>query len=85
MYRFVHTANVERAHKNGLKVIVWTINCHEEATVFMKKGVDGIASDKPDILKVVNVYPRDLRIFSISSVSILVSDLEESLECHLGS
>lgn len=31
LYRFTHTANVEKAHKNGLKVIVWTINTPEEA------------------------------------------------------
>jgi glycerophosphoryl diester phosphodiesterase len=54
LYRFVHTANVERAHKNGLKIIVWTINDPGEAKVFMKKGVDGIASDKPEILKAVS-------------------------------
>jgi glycerophosphoryl diester phosphodiesterase len=49
LYRFTHTANVEKAHKNGLKVIVWTINTKEEAEEYAKKGVDGIASDKPDI------------------------------------
>ena len=31
LYRFTHTANVEKAHENGLKVIVWTINTVEEA------------------------------------------------------
>jgi len=41
---------VQKAHKNGLKVIVWTINTVEEAAEFVKKGVDGIATDKPDIL-----------------------------------
>jgi glycerophosphoryl diester phosphodiesterase len=51
LYRFTHTANVEKAHKNGLKVIVWTINTAEEAAEYAKKGVDGIATDKPDILK----------------------------------
>jgi len=50
LYRFMHTAIVEKAHKNGLKVVVWTINKPEEVTEFVKKGVDGIASDKPDIL-----------------------------------
>jgi len=50
LYRFTHTANVEKAHKNGLKVIVWTINTPEEAKEYAKKGVDGIATDKPDIL-----------------------------------
>jgi glycerophosphoryl diester phosphodiesterase len=51
LYRFTHTANVQKAHENGLKVIVWTINTAEEAAEYVKKGVDGIASDKPDILK----------------------------------
>jgi glycerophosphoryl diester phosphodiesterase len=50
LYRFTHTANVEKAHENGLKVVVWTINNQQEAEEYAKKGVDGIASDKPDIL-----------------------------------
>jgi len=50
LYRFTHTTNVEKAHKNGLKIIVWTINTNEEAEEYAKKGVDGIATDKPDIL-----------------------------------
>jgi glycerophosphoryl diester phosphodiesterase len=48
-YRFTHTASVQKAHENGLKVIVWTINKPEEVAEYAKKGVDGIASDKPDI------------------------------------
>lgn len=50
LYRFTHTANVKKAHENGLKVIVWTINKPEEVPQYVKKGVDGIASDRPDIL-----------------------------------
>jgi glycerophosphoryl diester phosphodiesterase len=50
LYRFTHTANVKKAHDNGLKIIVWTINKPEEVEEYAKKGVDGIASDKPDIL-----------------------------------
>jgi len=49
-YKFTHTANVQKAHENGLKVIVWTVNTSEEVAEYAKKGVDGIASDKPDIL-----------------------------------
>jgi glycerophosphoryl diester phosphodiesterase len=49
-YKFTHTANVQKAHENGLKVIVWTINEPEEVAEYAKKEVDGIASDKPDIL-----------------------------------
>lgn len=51
LYKFVHTRDVERAHKNNLKVIVWTINAKEEVREYIAKGVDGIASDKPDIFK----------------------------------
>lgn len=51
LYRFTHSADVRKAHEAGLKVIVWTINKPEEATEYKKKGVDGITTDKPDILK----------------------------------
>jgi len=50
LYRFTHSANIRKAHENGLKVIVWTINKEEEAAEYRKKGVDGITSDSPDIL-----------------------------------
>ena len=50
LYRFTHTADVQKAHQNGLKVIVWTINKPEEVADYVKKGVDGITSDLPDIL-----------------------------------
>lgn len=51
LYRFTHTKNVEDAHKHNLKVIVWTINTKQEVKDYIAKGVDGIASDKPDIFK----------------------------------
>ena len=54
LYRFTHTANIQKAHENGLKVVVWTINNPQEVEEYAKKGVDGIASDKPDILASVN-------------------------------
>ncbi|HDQ05405.1 MAG TPA: glycerophosphodiester phosphodiesterase [Candidatus Bathyarchaeota archaeon] len=50
LYRFTHSADVKKAHEKGLKVIVWTINKPEEVAEYKKKGVDGIASDRPDIL-----------------------------------
>ena len=50
LYRFTHFANVRKAHEKGLKVIVWTINKKEDVAEYRKKGVDGIASDRPDIL-----------------------------------
>ena len=51
LYRLVHTRDIEKAHENNLKVIVWTINTKEEAREYIAKGVDGIATDKPDIFK----------------------------------
>lgn len=51
LYRFVHARDVEKAHKNNLKVVVWTINTAEEAKQYIDKGVDGIATDRPDIFE----------------------------------
>ena len=51
LYRFVHRRDVAKAHKSGLKVIVWTINSKDEAILYKAKDVDGIATDKPAILK----------------------------------
>ena len=51
LYRFTHTKNIEYAHKKKLKVIVWTINTKQEVKEYIAKGVDGIASDKPDVFK----------------------------------
>jgi len=49
LYRFTHTKDIEKAHKNNLKMIVWTINTAEEMQTYIAKGVDGIATDRPDI------------------------------------
>jgi glycerophosphoryl diester phosphodiesterase len=53
IYRFTYAIDVQKAHENGLKVIVWTINKQEEVIEYARKGVDGIASDRPDILSIV--------------------------------
>jgi glycerophosphoryl diester phosphodiesterase len=50
-YRYTGPTDIRRAHESGLKVIVWTINRREEAVEHAGKGVDGIASDRPDILE----------------------------------
>jgi glycerophosphoryl diester phosphodiesterase len=51
LFRFVHRRDVAKAHKNNLKVIVWTINSRDEAVLFRAKDVDGIATDKLNIFK----------------------------------
>jgi glycerophosphoryl diester phosphodiesterase len=53
IYRFTHATDVQKAHENGLKIIDWTINKQEEVIEYARKGVDGIASDRPDILNIV--------------------------------
>lgn len=50
LYRFTYSKNIKKAHENGLKIIVWTINNKEEAIEYKNKGVDGIATDRPDVL-----------------------------------
>lgn len=46
----VHADDVERMHKRGLSVNVWTVNTPEEARRLMALGVDGIISDTPGLL-----------------------------------
>jgi glycerophosphoryl diester phosphodiesterase len=59
LYRFVHRNDVEKAHQNGLKVIVWTINTTAEAQAYLAKGVDGIATDRPDIFRGLRVVKEE--------------------------
>lgn len=51
LYRFVHRRDVMKAHKDNLKVIVWTINSRKDVEVYIAKDVDGIATDKPALFK----------------------------------
>jgi glycerophosphoryl diester phosphodiesterase len=56
LYYFTHQRDIQKAHERGLKVIVWTINKKAQALKYGKKGVDGIVSDKPDILVGIKEY-----------------------------
>ncbi|MGC9383982.1 MAG: glycerophosphodiester phosphodiesterase [Kosmotogaceae bacterium] len=42
---------IERSHEQGIPVIPWTINDKETMQRFIEKGVDGIITDYPDVLK----------------------------------
>lgn len=49
-YRYVTSRMVRLAHEAGLEVYVWTVNTAREARLLAGLGVDGIASDKPDVV-----------------------------------
>ena len=50
-YEFLTPDTIKRAHSKGLQVVTWTINNREIALQYAEMGVDGITSDKPDVLE----------------------------------
>jgi glycerophosphoryl diester phosphodiesterase len=42
-------ARVAEAHALGLKVYVWTVNAEPDMERFIRMGVDGITTDRPDL------------------------------------
>lgn len=49
-YKFISKKLVDKAHKSGLKVFVWNIDDKKDIKPIAELGVDGISSNKPDIL-----------------------------------
>ena len=49
--RDVTPALIAGSHALGLKVVVWTVNQPAEMTSLIEMGVDGIISDRPDLLR----------------------------------
>jgi glycerophosphoryl diester phosphodiesterase len=52
-YRDVDARSILEAHQLGLPVIVWTVNDAHEMAHLIDLGVDGIISDRPDVLRAV--------------------------------
>lgn len=50
-YRDLKFESVEEAHRYGLKVVVWTVDKIEDMQRFIAMQVDGIVTNRPDILK----------------------------------
>ena len=44
---------VAKSHGLGLKVVVWTVNKKDDIARLIDAGVDGIISDRPDLLREV--------------------------------
>ena len=49
----VTAALIEEAHALGLRVVVWTVNKPDDMARMIELGVDGIISDRPDLLRQV--------------------------------
>lgn len=46
-------ALVSEAQTLGLRVVVWTVNKRDDMARMIEVGVDGIISDRPDLLRQV--------------------------------
>jgi glycerophosphoryl diester phosphodiesterase len=51
--RVVDRRLIETAHRRGVQVHVWTINVPDEMNELLDMGVDGLVTDRPDLLKQV--------------------------------
>ncbi len=51
--RVIDQKLVDAAHASGLQVHVWTVNTRAEMVELLDIGVDGLVTDRPDVLKEV--------------------------------
>jgi glycerophosphoryl diester phosphodiesterase len=51
LYSDIDPHSVAEAHRLGLSVVVWTVNNPEDMLRLIDMGVDGIISDRPDVLR----------------------------------
>ena len=72
-FREVNFLNVKEAHQLGLKVVVWTVNEIEEIHAMLDLAVDGLISDRPDIVRLI-MAQRGLAL----PASTVVNSIEET-------
>lgn len=53
LYTCAGVPYIHAAHKNGIKVYVWTVNSADDMRKLIAAGVDGIMTNKPDVLAAV--------------------------------
>ncbi len=51
-YKFCSKRLIKKTHKLGKSVYAWTVNSPRKARKLAKRGVDGIITNKPDILRI---------------------------------
>lgn len=49
-FKYITREDVEKCHKMGMKVVVWTPNTKKEIDQLKSMGVDGIITDYPELL-----------------------------------
>jgi glycerophosphoryl diester phosphodiesterase len=54
-YKDIDRRQLKEAHDLGLRVVVWTVNGRDAMRYLIDMGVDGIITDRPDVLKEVLV------------------------------
>lgn len=59
-YGYITYALLEEAHQLGLKVFVWTVDSRRDMERLKEMGVDGIVTNRPDILKLVVGLPSNI-------------------------
>jgi len=50
VFSYTSKGLVELAHKNGIKVLVWTINTRQELAKCVEIGVDMVVTDEPELI-----------------------------------
>jgi len=50
-HKYVTTRMIDDAHSNHLTINVWTVDTREEIEHYARIGVDGIVTNRPDLLK----------------------------------
>jgi glycerophosphoryl diester phosphodiesterase len=56
-YKYITSALLDEAHQLGLDVYVWTVDSRRDMVRLMEMGVDGIITNRPDILKSLMELP----------------------------